>query len=154
PAGGTISLNGVGLNPDPLDPDVFVTGHLFDPTGPVYSRSLVASYDVALTPLFSVVADFGGASRGPSINADRGGNAYIGARLGAPALPRPWGLKAGGGAIAWAFTVDLGNATAAPDNGMHSVALLGGMPPASGLYTVGSLTDTTINGSQDNLLLI
>src|SRR5262249_4202707 len=70
------------------------------------------------------------------------------------ALPRTWRLNAGGGAIAWAFTVDLGNATADPDNGMHSVALLGGMTPASGLYTVGSLTDTTINGSQDNLLLI
>src|SRR5262249_62158348 len=69
-------------------------------------------------------------------------------------LPLIWRLSRGGGATAGVFAVAAGSAAADPDNGMHSVALLGGMPPASGLYTVGSLTDTAINGSQDNLILL
>ncbi len=153
PSGGSISLNGVGLGQGPSEPDVFVTGHVFDPSGPAYSTSLVASFDFALAPLYAVTSDFGDASRGLSISADRMGNAFIGDRVGSLQLPLTWRLNAGGGSSPWAFTLEAGGTTVDADNGNHDVKLLGGATAAAGLYTVGSLTDSFINGTWDTHLI-
>jgi hypothetical protein len=142
PAGGTISLNGVGLRQDPLNADVFATGHVFDPSGPGYSTTLVASFSTNLAPLFSVAVEFVDASRGLSIDVDRAGNAYVGDRFAAEGVPMTFRLNAGGGQVSWAFLLESGTTFADPDNGIHDVKLLGGASAAGGVYTVGSLADS------------
>jgi hypothetical protein len=151
--GGTVGFNGVAVQPTVVR-DVFAVGANFDPAVKTYNRTFVVSTDLALAPKYATTVDFGADTRGLAIDADRGGNAYIGDRLSSTATPLTFRLNSGGGSLQWGFTDSAGSPVMAPNNGMHGVSLLPGGSAANGLYTVGSIRDSVTNPGFDMTLVV
>jgi hypothetical protein len=158
PAGGSINLNGVGISPNGVLPNVYVTGQTFNPALAPFDLTRVISFTPGLgAVVYDSLISFGSASTGRSIDADRPQNAYVAGiiSLGAiPNIPFQFRLNAGGAAIPWAFTTTAGAPVVNADNGMNGVRFIGGTTSALGVYFTGTVQDAVVNpGSDDQLLL-
>ncbi len=143
PPGGLLSLNGIGISPNAGLPDVFATGLILDPSIHVNAVGFATSYDSTLTVLrYSTTFSFGGVNEGFSIDADRGRNAYIGARFVtlAGAFNATLRINSGGLASPWGVTFP---SPGHPDEAMHGVRVLGGTSSAAGLYAAGLVGSST-----------
>jgi hypothetical protein len=158
PAGGTVSLNGVGISPSGTMPNVYVTGHVFDPLLAPVEMTRVISYSTGLGALlYDSMISFGSDSRGRSIDADRPQNAYIAGIidvLGVTNHPHQFRLSAGGAIIPWAFTSSAGAPVINLDNGMNGVRFIGGTTGALGVYLTGTVEDAFLNPGFDNQIVL
>jgi hypothetical protein len=157
PVGGTIRFDGIGVRPNPVNPEVYAVGYRNDGSAG-YDNTLVVRLASDLsTQVYGSSIDFGSRSAGKSIDVDRLGNAYIAGLIHKPTtvVNVTFRLDAIGTTIPWANSVwDGVGETNHPGNGMFGVRLLGGATAASGLYSVGSYESPAFNPGFLSLLLV
>jgi hypothetical protein len=140
-AGGTVRLNGVGVQPTDAcnsdTSDVFAVGGI---TGvSAYSDALAIRMDKTLTiTTYAAVIDFGSDSEGKSVAADASFNAYIGGRVTDPSIgdsPLTFELDPTGTTSPWAYSWSYDNTyNIDPRVGDSGAVFIDSTGPALGAY--------------------